>query len=251
MLFYEKWNFMWKSLKINCKNLENMMSELQINLDKCIAEIEMVEKIENENYRIPLMNNLGSFITDASNTLQSLHRLFDDIDKDIRLCKKYFGDTTITSTVTSYEEDPWCSFFSVFVNFANMHRLASFEIEEWKKAEERLKKSSDAQKTKHSSSLKSESSTNSTSTLTSLKSTSITKSNNHVDNDSIVMLERTRSTSLESTSSLNDKLRSSSQSSSMIDIFKKRMLIIRKNADATTDETNCAGDSDGSEDGAW
>ena len=238
--FYEKWNFMWKSPKVVLKNLENIMTELKTNLDICVAEIEVAEAIESEQCRVPLMENLGAFITQATETMQVLRDLFESIDKDVRFVKKYFGETSVAAVLTSHDDDPWCSFFSLFVNFANMHRLCSVELEEWEKAEERIKKNALARKAKLSSGTSKPSSSKS-----KLPSTG---NNNDRGNTSLQMVARERTSSLESNSSVERKSGQPVAEGNMIDMFKKKMLVIRQKANAANDHG--VNDSD-SDDDAW
>jgi hypothetical protein len=239
--FYEKWNFMWKSPKVVLKNLENIMTELKTNLDICVAEIEVAEAIESEQCRVPLMENLGAFITQATETMQVLRDLFESIDKDVRFVKKYFGETSVAAVLTSHDDDPWCSFFSLFVNFANMHRLCSVELEEWEKAEERIKKNALARKAKLSSG---------TSKPSSSKSKlPFTGNNNDRSNTSLQMVARERTSSLESNSSVERKSGQPVAEGNMIDMFKKKMLVIRQKANAANDHG--VNDSDSDDDVAW
>ena len=238
--FYEKWNFMWKSPKVILKNLEKIMVELQDKLDKCINEIEAIESIESEQCRIPLFESLSAFISQASTTYQELDQLFDSVDKDVRTCKKYFGETSIAAVLTSQDDDPWCSFFSLLVNFANMHRLASVELEEWDKAEERIKKNAMARKAKLAVERTKK---------TPRKQNRMQSTDAFYDADNIAlsqMIAKERKTFAENDATPARERRSSSEGN-MIDVFKKKMLMIRKTADGKNDE----GDSDDSDDGAW
>lgn len=239
--FYEKWNFMWKSPKVILKNLENIMGELQTNLDICVSEIEATETIQNEQVRTPLLENLGSFITQASDTIQELNRLFVTIDKEVRSCKNYFGETSVAAVLTTVDEDPWCSFFSLFVTFANMHRLSSIELQEWDKAEERIRKNAAAKQAKMSST---------SSCKKPLDKKQISSPSNR-DDDNVALSQQIameRVNSLDSTSSADKRARQNSTEGNMIDMFKKKMLVIRRTADAVNDDGNDDSDSD---DGAW
>ena len=244
--FYTKWNFMWKSPKVILKNLENIMTELQANLDICVLEIEATESIESEQCRTPLFENLGSFITQASDTIQELNSLFSEIDKEVRFCKNYFGEASVAAVLTSVDDDPWCSFFSLFVNFANMHRLSSIELEEWEKAEERSRKNAEAKKAK----LASSSSVRKSSNRQQQQRTSpSSRGDDSVALSQLLPSPLERVSSLDSTSSTDRRIRQNSTEGNMIDMFKKKMLVIRKTADAVNDDGN--DDSDDSDDGAW
>mmetsp|Transcript_10956 Transcript_10956/g.20259 ORF Transcript_10956/g.20259 Transcript_10956/m.20259 type:complete len:1781 (-) Transcript_10956:880-6222(-) len=244
--FYERWNFMWKSPKVILKNLENIMTELKSNLDVCVTEIEAAETIESEQCRTPLVENLGSFITQASGSLQELRELYETINKDVRFVKNYFGETSVAAVLTSHDDDPWCSFFSMFVNFANMHRLCSIELEEWEKAEERIRKNALAKQAKMSSA------TAKGPVKSKASPTGPRSAGRHMDNVAMsqaMASPRERVSSSDSSASADRRSRQTSSEGTMVDMFKKKMLVMRKKANAENDFGD--DDSDESDCDAW
>ena len=59
-LFYASWEATWKAGKLNMKNVELVMRELQMGLTFCGEELEAAEDIENEEHRRALVDRLGN-----------------------------------------------------------------------------------------------------------------------------------------------------------------------------------------------
>ncbi|CAE7575507.1 FH5, partial [Symbiodinium microadriaticum] len=145
--FYTSWKAMWTSVSVHYQDLEEMMKDLKSDLEKCAAEIEMAELIEDEAVRTQLIEKLSSFITMASDTYTELCNYFDRTDAAVRAAKRYFGETVLgcspqngTEVVLSgAQEDPWSSFFILIVKFAQMYKTATVELVEWEKQEERIR----------------------------------------------------------------------------------------------------------------
>lgn len=97
---------------------------------------------------------LGSFITIATEKFKELCTLFESTDRSVNSIKRYLGETVLgcgSSTTSSNsssnnnntpEEDSWQTFFQLLVKFAETYKLGILELEDWKKAEQRLQQKS-------------------------------------------------------------------------------------------------------------
>jgi hypothetical protein len=81
----------------------------------------------------------------ASDTYNELCLKFDRTDAAVNAIKRYLGETTlgcnpaVSMTFTGLNEDAWSTFFVLIVKFAEMYKKAIVELDEWTKAEERIK----------------------------------------------------------------------------------------------------------------
>ncbi len=132
--------------------------------------------------------------------------LFDLVDRAVESIKRFFGETVLG---WGTDEDPWQTFFQLIVKFAEMYKLSILELEDWKKAEARMthtKKNNDQQSAK-------------------------------------IQISQFKKESLKQapTNEKQSKTHPNHTGTDVMEVFKERMLIIRKRNSTTFD------DSDGSE----
>jgi hypothetical protein len=53
--------------------------------------------------------------------------------------KRFYGEFLLGLSPQDKDEDPWSSFFTLLISFAEMYRTSRLELEEWKRSEEKAK----------------------------------------------------------------------------------------------------------------
>jgi hypothetical protein len=76
--------------------------------------------------------------------LEELQEQFEKTIRSVNAVKRYYGEFMLgvtSSQSPETDDDPWSSFFSLLISFAEMYRTSLQELEEWKKSEEKYKES--------------------------------------------------------------------------------------------------------------
>jgi hypothetical protein len=89
---------------------------------------------------------LGTFISSSAELLEELRGQLERTTRSVNAVKRFYGEfllgvTSTQSPGTGTDEDPWSSFFSLLISFAEIYRTSLQELEEWKKSEEKYKES--------------------------------------------------------------------------------------------------------------
>lgn len=72
--------------------------------------------------------------------LEELQEQLEKTTRSVNAVKRYFGEFLLgVSPSPGIDEDPWSSFFSLLISFAEMYRTSLQEVEEWKRSEEKYK----------------------------------------------------------------------------------------------------------------
>lgn len=69
---------------------------------------------------------------------EDLCSAMEETSKSVQRAKKYFGENQLGNS-TSLDDDPWQSFFTLLVRFADMYKVALNDVAEWKIQEEKAK----------------------------------------------------------------------------------------------------------------
>lgn len=186
----------------------------------------------------------GNFITIASDTYNELCTKFDRADGAVCAIKRYLGETTlgcspaVSMTFTGLDEDSWSTFFVLLVKFADMYKKAIVELDEWTKAEERIKlREKESAKRKETNKGKLELAAHAASSLEQ----TMTNTESIYQKPVSVKGSRNRSNSCES--------KESGPPPDVMQVFKDQMLYIRKrNAFKDIDDSS---DDDNDDGGMW